>query len=104
VVSEIHPLDLRVQDPRADQEDLPAERRSEVEAVTRAVCRVDELRVLPQLVDEIEVAGLSKRGVGTEAGLVDGVRELIEHLRAQTDVIGGLVHRLERVTGEAVRG
>jgi hypothetical protein len=39
------------------------------------VCIVDELAILPRLVDEIKVPGYR------EAELVDGVRELIEHLR-----------------------
>jgi len=64
-----------------------------VDSVTRAVCLVDELATLPQLVDAIEVAGVS---VG-EAGLADGIRELIDHLRFQAEAIKSLADRLERV-------
>ena len=64
-----------------------------VDSVTRAVCLVNELATLPQLVDAIEVAGVS---VG-EAGLADGIRELIEHLRFQAEAIKSLADRLERV-------
>jgi hypothetical protein len=66
-----------------------------VESVTRAVCLVDELATLPQLVDAIEVAGVS----AGEAGLADGIRELIERLRFQAEAIMSLAHRLERVCG-----
>lgn len=45
--------------------------------VTRAVCIVEERASLPQLVDEIEVAGVP----AGETQLVRGVCELIEHLR-----------------------
>ena len=64
-----------------------------VDSVTRAVCLVDELATLPQLVDEIEVAGAT-----AGAGLVNVIRELIEHLRAQAATIVALVGRLERIT------
>lgn len=62
-----------------------------VDSVTRAVCLVDELATLPQLVDEIEDAGVS----AGEAGLADGIRELIEHLRFQAEAIMSLADRLE---------
>jgi len=64
-----------------------------VDSVTRAVCLVDELATLPQLVDEIEVAGAT-----AGAGLVNVIRELIEHLRAQAATMVALVGRLERIT------
>lgn len=63
-----------------------------VDSVTRAVCLVDELATLPQLVDEIEVAGAA-----AGAGLVDVIRELIEHLRAQAATMVELVGRLGRL-------
>ncbi len=63
------------------------------DSVTRAVCIVDELAGLPELVDEIEVAGLP---AGADE-LVRGVRELIDHLRHQADAIVSLVDRLERI-------
>ena len=65
-----------------------------VDSVTRAVCLVDELATLPQLVDEIEVAGAA-----AGAGLVDVIRELIEHLRAQAATMVELVGRLGRLAG-----
>ena len=65
-----------------------------VDSVTRAVCLVDELAMLPQLVDEIEVAGAA-----AGAGLVDVIRELIEHLRAQAATMVELVGRLGRLAG-----
>lgn len=64
-----------------------------LESVTRAVCLVDELSTLPELVDEIEEAGVSAE----EAGLEAGIRELIEHLRVQALAIATLADRLERV-------
>lgn len=64
-----------------------------VDSVTRAVCLVEELAILPELVDEIEVAGVPTG----EAALVDGIRELIEHLRVQAAAIVTLADRLERI-------
>jgi hypothetical protein len=64
-----------------------------VDSVTRAVCLVDELAKLPELVDEIEVAGVP----AGEAALADGIRELIEHLRVQAAAIATLADRLERI-------
>lgn len=65
-----------------------------VDSVTRAVCLVDELATLPELVDEIEVvAGVS----AGQAGLAAGIRELIEHLRVQAASIASLADRLERI-------
>lgn len=69
---------------------LPAE--TIVDSVTRAVCLVDELATLPRLVDAIEVAGAT-----AGAGLVDVIRELIDHLRAQAATMVALVGRLERI-------
>jgi len=63
------------------------------DSVTRAVCLVDELDVLPQLVDEIEVVGIT----AVETGIADGIRELIEHLRVQAATMVLLVDRLERI-------
>lgn len=57
--------------------------------------QVDELATLPQLVDEIEGAG----ALAGEGEPVDGVRELIEHLRFQAEAIVSLVARLERIAG-----
>jgi hypothetical protein len=64
-----------------------------VDSLTRAVCLVDELATLPELVDEIEVAGVSEG----EAVLAAGIRELIEHLRVQDVAIATLADRLERI-------
>jgi len=63
-----------------------------VDSVTRAVCLVDELATLPQLVDDIEVAGAT---AGAE--VVDVIRELFEH-RVQAATMVELVDRLERLT------
>lgn len=68
-----------------------------VEALTRAVCIVDELDVLPELVDEIEIAGGSHDVMRAEAGLAASIRELIDHLRLQSEAMARLVRRLERV-------
>ena len=65
-----------------------------VDTVTRAVFLVDELDALPELVDEIEVVGLS----ASDSVIVDCIRELIEHLRAQAAAMVCLVDRLERVS------
>src|SRR6478609_3191944 len=62
-----------------------------VDSVTRAVCLVDELATLPELVEEIEVAGVS----AGPAELAAGIRELIEHLRVQAAAIASLADRLE---------
>jgi hypothetical protein len=70
----------------------PLSPSSIVDSVTRALCLVDELAGLPELVDEIEIAGVP----AGEAELVRGVRELIEHLRHQADAIVSLADRLER--------
>ena len=64
-----------------------------VDSVTRAVCLVDELATLPELVDEIELAGV----LAGEPALADGIRELIEHLRVQAAAIAPLADRLERI-------
>jgi hypothetical protein len=63
------------------------------DSVTRAVCLVDELDVLPELVDEIEMVGESS----DVSGITDGIRELIDHLRAQAAALVCLVDRLERI-------
>lgn len=63
------------------------------DSVTRAVCLVDELEVLPQLVDQIEVVGVC----AGETGIAAGIRELIEHLRSQAAAMVSLVDRLERI-------
>ena len=65
-----------------------------VDSVTRAVCLVDELAALSQLVDEIEIAGASVR----DTGFADDIREMIEHLRVQAATIVTLADRLERIT------
>ena len=64
-----------------------------VDSVTRAVCLVDELATLPELVEEIEVAGVS----AGPAELAAGIRELIEHLRVQAAAIASLADRLEKI-------
>ena len=69
------------------------------DAVTRAVCIVDELAILPELVDEIEAADRSPSAVRSEAAMTSGVRELIEHLRFHTDLMTNLMTRLERIAG-----
>jgi hypothetical protein len=70
------------------------------EAVTRAVCMVDELDGLPQLIEEIELAGRPRGTIGFESELAARVRELIELLRVQAGAIAELADRLERC-GEA---
>ncbi|HET9648837.1 MAG TPA: hypothetical protein VFP34_11455 [Microlunatus sp.] len=65
-----------------------------VDSVTRAVCLVDELATLPELVDEIEVVGVS----ASDSAIVDCIRELIEHLRARAAAMVCLVNRLERIS------
>ena len=64
-----------------------------VDSVTRAVCLVNELATLPELVDQIEVAGVA----AGPAELAAGIRELIEHLRVQAAAIASLADRLERI-------
>jgi len=64
-----------------------------VDSVTRAVCLVDELATLPELVDEIEDLGLT----ANEAGLAAPIRDLIDHLRAQAVAIASVADRLERI-------
>ena len=64
-----------------------------IDSVTRAVCIVDELSSLPELVDRIELAGVE----AGETQFLRGIRELIEHLRYQADAIVSLADRLERV-------
>ncbi|WP_420120898.1 hypothetical protein [Nakamurella sp.] len=54
---------------------------------------MDELAAPPELVDEIEVAGVPTE----EAALADGIRELIEHLWVQAEAIASLGDRLERI-------
>lgn len=63
------------------------------DSVTRAVCLVDELDALPQLVDEIELVGVS----AVETAIAAGIRELIEHLQAQAAAMVSMVDRLERI-------
>ena len=65
-----------------------------IDSVSRAVCLFDELATLPELVEEIELAGLS----AGPAELAAGIRELIEHLRVQAAAIVTLADRLERIT------
>lgn len=67
------------------------------DAVTRAVCIVDELAVLPELVDEIEASERSPRSNASNMSVRHGVRELIEHLRVQAELISDLLPRLERI-------
>ncbi|WP_420120917.1 helix-turn-helix domain-containing protein [Nakamurella sp.] len=64
-----------------------------LDSVTRAVCLVDELAMLPELVDEIEVSDVA----AGPAELAAGIRELVEHLRVQAAAIGSLADRLERI-------
>jgi hypothetical protein len=70
------------------------------DAVTRAVCIVDELAILPELVNELEAADRSPRSIVTWSSVKDGVRELIEHLRVQAALISDVVVRLERFAGD----
>ena len=67
------------------------------EAVTRAVCMVDELDGLPELIEEIELAGRPRGSIKFETELAARVRELIELLRVQAGAIAGLADRLERI-------
>jgi hypothetical protein len=67
------------------------------DALTRAVCIVDELAILPDLVEEIEAAWRSTRSIASKSSVKEGVRELIEHLRVQAELIADVVVRLERV-------
>jgi hypothetical protein len=71
--------------------------QSIVETVTRAVCIVDKLEILPDLVDQIAVAGESPNSVHTQADLAAGIRELIDHLRIQAEAMTRLVKRLEQL-------
>lgn len=72
---------------------------SVVDDVTRAVCVLDELSSLPELVDEIE-ATVEWRGiVAPHPELLKRVQELIEHFRLHVELIAGFVSRLERVAG-----
>lgn len=68
-----------------------------VEALTRAVCIVYELDVRPELVDEIERAGGSHDAMRAEAALAASLRELIDHLRRQSEAMARLVRRPERI-------
>lgn len=68
-----------------------------VDSVTRAVCIVDELGLLPELVGELEVAVGSTDVIRSATGLATSIRELIDHLRLQTDAMAELIRRLERV-------
>jgi hypothetical protein len=67
-----------------------------VQAVTRAVCIVDELDVLSQLVDDIESVGGRSEWSVDEPALTEGVRELIDRLRLQFDAMTEVLDRLER--------
>ncbi|ACV76854.1 helix-turn-helix domain-containing protein [Nakamurella multipartita] len=64
-----------------------------VDSVTRAVFLVGELATLPELIEEIELVGVSAE----PAELAAGIRELIEHLRVQAAAIVTLADRLERI-------
>ena len=68
-----------------------------VDSVTRATCMVDELDVLPELVGEIEIAVGSNDVIRSLTGFATSIRELIDHLRLQSDAMARLVRRLERV-------
>ena len=68
-----------------------------VDSVTRAVCIVDELGVLPELVGELEVAVGSTDVIRSATGLATSIRELIDHLKLQSDAMAELIRRLERV-------
>ena len=67
------------------------------ESVSRAVSLIDELDVLPELVDEIETATGSRDGIRGKAGLEASIRELTDHLRLQAEAMSRLVQRLEQV-------
>lgn len=69
------------------------EGRLNVDPVTRTVCLGDELPRWPGRVDDIAVAGAT-----SGPGLVDGIRELIDQLRAPAATMVGLVGRPERLT------
>ncbi len=86
---------------RASHEAVPAI-PTVVEAVTRAVCIIDELDVLPQLVDHIESIGGSSDHSAHAPALTAGVRELIERLRFQFDALTSVLERLERFTDGVV--
>lgn len=72
----------------------PSPAPSIVDLVTQAVCILDELANLPELLDEIEVAGIP----AGDGELARGVDELIQHLRCQVGAIVSFVDRLERIT------
>jgi hypothetical protein len=86
-------MEISSQQPVSEDELAP----TIADSVTRAVCLVDELDVLPQLVDEIEVVGVC----AGEIGIAAGIRELIEHLRSQAAAMVSLVDRLERIAPPA---
>lgn len=84
-------VDMAARSEPANADELTA--LTSVDSVTRVVCLVEELASLPRLVDEIEIAGVP----AGETGLVDGLRELIEHLRFQAEAIVVLADRLEAI-------
>ena len=92
-----HPTSTERQDPMEIPSLQPISEINPVptiaDSVTRAVCLVDELDALPQLVEEIEVVGV----FALETAVAAGIRELIEHLRAQAAAMVSLVDRLERI-------
>lgn len=94
-----HPSDPESADPAKENPSVP----EVVQAVTRAVCIVDELDVLGELADEIESIGSGSGSLAGEPALTDDVRGLIERIRLQIDAMAEVLHRLERLAGTARR-
>lgn len=77
----------------------PVPALSVVEAVTRAVCIIDELAVLPDLVDEIEAAHESHSIVHSHSEMATMIRQLVDNLRFHARLVADMLSRLERITG-----
>ena len=77
----------------------PVPASSVVDAVTRAVCIIDELAFLPDLVHEIEAAREPQCIVTSQHDLWTRVRELIDHIRIHAKLVDDLLNRLEHIAG-----
>jgi len=77
----------------------PIRELSVVEAVTRAVCMIDELAILPDLVDEIEAARESQSTGISQNDLATRIRELLESIRFHARLVTDILSRLERIAG-----
>lgn len=70
-----------------------------VEAVTRVVCMIDELAILPDIVDQIEAARGPQSIFTSQNDLATGIRELFVHIRFHAQLVAEILSRLERITG-----